>query len=362
VCFGKDIFMRTEDRDPVQQADQTGPAQTNKYGRKVIKFVSHMQWQVGAQSLDLSSISRSLDARLAALANPRGTSGPGAAEAPAAPPEGAPSPADPSAIAKELKDLAAAIDEGKSKIGMGTKILTRLKTILSSHTTYGAEIAKLAFKQIDTEKQKGLLTWAFEAASANPDDVKRCAEFCNAAKVPANTIANAVNSIPDPARRVAVWKRIADSNLSWRGLDSALAKAIVLDLVQQRPGAVGQLLVKGLNPPPFEGAEAKALVLNLVQQGQQGASCLEQLLAHDMLANTTAFEGAEAKAITQNLASAGSYGARCLMELLAHGSLVNLPPFEGDEAKAITQNLAKAGDNGAYWLRWLRSNHILPNP
>jgi hypothetical protein len=317
---------------------------------KVAKFVAHMQ----GKKVDSLISSKSLGGRSAAQG--------AAASAPA---QGTDADPRAAALGKELQSLTAAIEDGESKISIGAKFLTRIKSWFSSDS-YDTAIAKQAFSKIDASKQSVLLALAFEAAAApesgNSGDVKTVLNFCLAADVKENAIVASINTIPDSNGRVEVFKALTrpDSDFKWAnllGLQPNEAKVLVLNLAEVGEAGAGCLwkLLEDSKPTPnalpeFADAEANKLAQNLAKAGDVGARCLGQLLEADRLKNLQ-LDKSEANKLALDLAKAGAFGAACLKLLLNENKLENLE-LSAEDAKELVFNLA-AGATGMSCLRYL---------
>jgi hypothetical protein len=353
ACFGKDIFMRTEDRDPVQQADQTGSTQVDEHSGhrvKVAKFVGQIFGE--NVDVDLQSFHTLLDAR--SVASTESTAESGSSVAPDAPS---------TVTAEELVALSTAIDRGKSQIGIWGNFLIGLKTFCSGTQAGNAETSRQIFKNLDKEQQHKFLRLVLQHTASQQNtasNVKIALEFFRAAGVTESNVSEAIRGIPHSHLRVKIFKELAQptSGFIWHNLTSADVTQIALDLSKDEDKGRDCFMMKVLPClPTFKGAAAEQVFQNLANAGTDGAFCLEQFLAHGSLVNLPSFEGDEAKQVILNLARAGSNGRSCAQRLHKANKLCNLPEISPAEAKRVFLDLIKEGPLEIQWLdQWTFKN------
>jgi hypothetical protein len=368
--FWEDIFVGTVD-GPVSHTLSMKDLQRAEAGSslgghtmKVAKFVANMQ----GKKADSMVSSKSLDDRSTALVGPQETT--------PAPAQGIGADAGPEAVAleNELQILADEIEAGKSKISIGAKFLTRIKSLFPRSDSYDTAIAKQVFSKIASQETKyTLLNLAFQAAAAPEnrgsmqDNVKVLSKFCQAAEVNANKVMEAIHAISDLGIRGNVLKELSGSGFKWDGL-SALgateAKELVLELAGDRSKGVdclwelsGTSYLTALKN--LEATEAKEFVLGLASR-QGGAECLWQLLNMKYLKN---LDTSDAKELVLGLANAGEQGVDCLRSLCNKGTLdlSALTTLDTSDAKELALGLANAGEKGAAYLLQLFEADTLQN-
>jgi hypothetical protein len=324
---------------------------------KVAKFIFHMSQAHGGK-FSSDQLKQLID-RLTAFTSPQETTG-GSGVAPAPILDESP---EAEALVTELKNLINEIEQGESKVGLGTRIFTWIQTLFSGKGAYEAEIVKKAFSNIKPDKQSALLALAFEAASLpeSSDDaqnnVQTMLKFCQEMNVDADKIMTVINTIPDPESKVKVVDLTIASDFKWDELDATVAKDLVINLAcsgehgaycLQRLLDNGKLDLSGIT---ISSDDAKNVGINLAQGGTYGAYCLQRLLP-----NLPKFTSADAKELVINLAQGSKNWAHCLAMLLP-----NLPKFTSADAKEVVLGLAHGGDDGADCLSRLLENGNLDN-
>ncbi|MDR1528460.1 MAG: hypothetical protein LBS22_02640 [Puniceicoccales bacterium] len=279
----------------VTQTDASGAIETTggnsgikSADSKVVKFISIMcGGKVNARQLRVRSVTLTDPQRSARPSAPAEPAEPSAAPAaPAAAPApdvGSAVPAEPSAAAPapdaesaaagsdgstSLDDLAKAIQDGKSKVGLGEKFLTWIKSHFGGEA-YDTAIAKKAFGNIgDPTTKKTLLGLAFEAATSpenspsvptdpspnGQDNVKTLLEFCNVVKAGKIEIMEAVITIPNPDDRINVLDKLErldvsfawnppqlDKSSEWHTLRATVDNQLAQDLIKAGDKGIDRL-------------------------------------------------------------------------------------------------------------------------
>ncbi|MDR2776918.1 MAG: hypothetical protein LBB17_02650 [Puniceicoccales bacterium] len=362
-----------------------GPDAANPMGRsgsigvmnfEVREFVSQMcERRVGAQQLS---------GRLTTHTSPqRRTAG-----------SSVPAEVDPvDAFALELKDLtdqaedlAAAIREGKSRIGGWDRFIARIKSWLPGRDML-TETAKRAFSKIDQDSQLVILQLAFHHAASPRSlenvsaNVQNLLKFCQTANIDANTITNAIDSIPNPAGKTKVLAALGQPNsgFNWNRLDANATKRLVLALAKaSKPGPVHkpspkftekwtrdpdlamaneqcayrlrQLIFDDNNLEDLKNMEPKEFILDLIDAGWCCVGCLDRLIRNGRLGSIN-LNDAEFKEFVSALGKSSNGGEH--LKLLLGANLLNLAFENADTANQIALALSKIGPAGPKCLECL---------